>query len=163
MLCECHQQLLSGSQPCCTALWNEECFKGSCTHKDLLQEHTYAGSHHKNIGVSIYRNENWCKIWKLLFDVSCTTLANKPVTLNCSTTLNSMLKVIQPWDREICACAYPWHKSSSKADCRELFCYTDPGFPLLFLVPNTVFFVKSSSKDYMKLSEFCISLRGIFL
>lgn len=129
----------------------------------LAAEHTYAGSHHKNIGVSIYRNENWCKIWKLLFDVSCTTLANKPVTLNCSTTLNSILTVIQPQDREICACAYPWHKSSSKADCRELFCYTDPGYPLLFLVPNTVFFVKSSSKDYMKLSEFCISLRGIFL
>lgn len=51
-----------GPQPCCTTLWNEECFKGSCTHKDLLQEQIYAGSHPKNIGVSICRNENW---WKL--------------------------------------------------------------------------------------------------
>lgn len=38
-----------GPQPCCTALWNEECFKGSCTHKDFLQKQFYTGSHHRNI------------------------------------------------------------------------------------------------------------------
>lgn len=133
------------------------------TRTSWRQEQIYTGSHHRNIWVSICRNEDQWKTWKLLFAISCTILANKPVTLNCSTILNSILRVIQPQDREIHAHTYPWHKSGSKAVCMELFCYTDPGFPLLFSVPRTIFFVKSSSKDYMKWKEFCISLQGIFL
>lgn len=145
-LCSVNATSISHPRP----LWNEECFKGSCTHKDLLQEQIHTGAHHRNIEASICRNEDWRKTWKLLFDISCTTLANKPVTLNCSTIFNSILRVIQPQDREIYARTYPWHKSSSKAVCWELLWYTEPGFPLLLLVPSTVFFAKSSSKDYMK-------------
>lgn len=49
-----------GPQPCCTTLWNEECFKGSCTHKDFLQKQICTGSHHRNY-MGVYLQE-----WKLV-------------------------------------------------------------------------------------------------